>query len=378
MPNKYNAEDFEVENKQIQKAGDNSQQVQMINPTIVMGIDEKRVREVCSEVAVETIKQCTQEASTIAISRIEKFTTDLIPRVEKIEKDFQSFSDPSFQFELRNAQKVAACTDRDSDYELLSELLVHRIEKGEERKTKASITKAIEIVDQIDDEALCALTLIYAISSWSAASGNITQGFNVMNDLFSSFCYRSLPQGLDWAYHLDILNAARVSTVGTFKKFSEFYPNYFEGYTCVGIQKESEAYQSAINKLNEANLPLDLLVEHELNDGYVRLNVKDVDSIKDITIPVIVQPNVLHFRKVSALEIDVLNQIWQLYSNESSIKNMVKNAFMQKWDAFATLKSVRLWWESLSHSITITPIGKVLAHANAQRRNQKVPQLNTR
>lgn len=367
-----------MENKQIQKAGDGSQQVQMINPTIVMGIDEKRVREVCSEVAVETIKQCTQEASAIAISRIEKFTTDLIPRVEKIEKDFQSFSDPSFQFELRNAQKVAACTDRDSDYELLSELLVHRIEKGEERKTKASITKAIEIVDQIDDEALCALTLIYAINSWSAASGNITQGFNVMNDLFSSFCYRSLPQGLDWAYHLDILNAVRVSTVGTFKKFSEFYPNYFEGYTCVGIKKESEAYQSAINKLNEANLPLNLLVEHELNDGYVRLNVKDVDSIKDITIPVIVQPNVLHFRKVSALEIDVLNQIWQLYSNESSIKNMVKNAFMQKWDTFATLKSVRLWWEALPHSITITPIGKVLAHANAQRRNQKVPQLNTR
>ena len=127
--------------KQIQKAGDGSQQVQMINPTIVMGIDEKRVREVCSEISVETIKQCTQEASAIAIARIEKFTTDLIPRVEKIESDFKSFSDPSFQFELRNAQKVAACTDRDGDYELLSELLVHRIEKGEERKTKASISK---------------------------------------------------------------------------------------------------------------------------------------------------------------------------------------------------------------------------------------------
>lgn len=70
--------------KQIQKAGDGSRQVQMINPTIVMGIDEKRVREVCSEISVETIKQCTQEASAIAIARIEKFTTDLIPRVERV------------------------------------------------------------------------------------------------------------------------------------------------------------------------------------------------------------------------------------------------------------------------------------------------------
>ena len=32
-----------MESKQMQKAGDGSQQVQMINPTIVMGIDEKRV-----------------------------------------------------------------------------------------------------------------------------------------------------------------------------------------------------------------------------------------------------------------------------------------------------------------------------------------------
>ncbi len=366
-----------MESKQLQKAGDNSQQVQMINPTIVMGIDEKRVREVCSEVAVETIKQCTQEASAIAISRIEKFTTNLIPRVEKIEKDFQSFSDPSFQFELRNAQKVAACTDIDGDYELLSELLVHRIEKDDERKTKASISKAIEIVNQVDDDALCALTLMYAILTWTAVSGDITQGLKTMNDLFSSLCYRTLPQGLQWAYHLDILNAARVSSSEKFNKFSEIYPKTFNGYTCVGIQKGTEVHQKAIDKLDEVNLPSNfLLVDHELNDGYVRLNVRNVNSIKDITIPVLIQPNEVEFRKVNEVEVDVLNQIWQLYSNEPSLKEKVKNAFMQKWDTYDALKSVRLWWESLPHSITITPIGKVLAHANAQRRNQNVPQLN--
>lgn len=364
-----------MESKQIQKAGDGSQQVQMINPTIVMGIDEKRVREVCSEVAIETIKQCTQEASAVAIARIEKFTTNLIPRVEKIENDFKSFSEPSFQFELRNAQKVAACTDRVGDYELLSELLVHRIEKGEERKTKASISKAIEIVDQIDDEALCALTVIYAISRWTATSGNITQGLNVMNDLFSSVCYKQLPRDLDWAHHLDILNAARVSSVGTFKKLSEFYPDLFEGYICAGIQKESEEYKVAIDLLTATNLPTNLLVDHELNDGYVRLNIKNVGAINAITIPVVIQPNVLNYRNITTSEIDVMNQIWNLYSNDASIKNKVKNEFMKKWDTYDTLKSVHLWWDALPHSIIITPIGKVLAHANAQRRNPNVPQL---
>ncbi|MBC6680328.1 LPO_1073/Vpar_1526 family protein [Zhenpiania hominis] len=361
--------------KQIQKAGEGSQQLQMINPTIVMGIDEKRVREVCSEMAIETIKQCTQEASAVAIARIEKFTTDLIPRVEKIESDYKSFSEPSFQFELRNAQKVAACTDREADYELLSELLVHRIEKGEERKIKASISKAIEIVDQIDDEALCALTIIYAINRWTAVTGDITQGLMVMEDLFSSICYHSLPKGLDWAYHLDILNAARVSSVGTFKKFSEFYPNAFSGYTCVGIEKESELYQSAVEILKGANIPINLLVDHELNDGYVRLNVRNKNEINNITFPVLTQANAIGLHKVIDSEVEALYKVWDLYSNDSKLKESVKQAFMQKWNTYDTLRTVRLWWEALPHSITITPIGNVLAHANAQRRNKKVPQI---
>ena len=363
-------------NKQVQNARDGSQQVQMINPTIVMGIDEKRVREVCSEMAVETIKQCTHEASAVAIERIEKFTIDLIPRVEKIENDFKSFSEPSFQFELRNAQKVAACTDRECDYELLSELLVHRIEKGEERKTKASISKAIEIVDQIDGEALCALTLIYVIKNFAAVTGNISHGLNVMNDLLSSICYQSLPRGLDWAYHLDILNAARVSSAGTFKKFSEFYPEWFSGYTCVGIQKESDAYQNAVEVLKTVNLPVNLLIDHELNEGYVRLDVRNKNEIKNITFYVLIQPNTIERHQLTNFEVDALNKVWDLYSNESKVKEVVKKLFMQKWDTYDTLKSVRVWWESLPHSITITPIGKVLAHANARRRNEKVPKIN--
>ena len=42
--------------KQMQKAGDNSNQLQIANATFVCGVDEKRVREVCNEIAVEAIK----------------------------------------------------------------------------------------------------------------------------------------------------------------------------------------------------------------------------------------------------------------------------------------------------------------------------------
>lgn len=367
-------ESFAVESKQIQKAGDGSQQV-MAGTINVYGITEARAREIFSEMNAIARQSYTQDSYDLAWKRAEMLEELLMQKVEKVNGLLESFGDPSFQLLLTEAQKRAAASDRDADIEMLTELLVHRVEEKDSRKTKASISKAVEIVDQIDDDALCALTLIYAINNWIAVSGDITQGLTIMNDLFSSFCYQTLPNSFDWAYHLDVLNAVRVSSVGTYKKFSELYPMQFNGYSCVGIPKNSDAYQKAESLLNEVNLPTTLLVEHELNADFVRLNVINKQGIKDITISTFIQPNVVSHRKITDQEVEILNNVWDLYSNDSKLKADFKNAFMRKWDSFETLKTVRLWWEALPHSITITPVGKVLAHANAQRYNNKIPDI---
>ncbi len=364
-----------MSDNQLQKGGDNSQQIQAGTINVYNGITETRAREIYTEMNAIARQSYTQDAYELAIKRVNMLENLLMQKVEKVDGMLEAFGEPSFQFLLVEAQKRAAASDRDADIEMLTELLVHRVEEKNSRKTKASISKAVEIVDQIDDDALCALTLIYAINSWGAISGDITQGLTVMNDLFSSFSYLSLPSSFDWAYHLDILNAVRVSSIGTFKKFSEYYTECFNGYSCVGIQKNSESYQKVQTILNEANIPITILVEHELNSEFVRLNIPNKEYIKDINIPVSVQPGLTFLRKPQTNEIEVLYKVWDLYSNDNQLKQEFKKAFMQKWDTFEMLKTVRLWWEALPHSITITPIGKVLAHANAQRYNKKVPDI---
>ena len=360
---------------QSQRAGDNSQQIQVLNPTIVCGIDEKRVREVCSEISAETIKQCTAEATATALARIEEFTTTLIPRIERIESGFHSFSEPDFQFTLRSAQKTAAATDREADYEMLSELLVHRIEKKGDRKTRASISKAIEIVNEVDDDALCALTIVYAIESWAPRNGAVLQGLQVLDSLFQSLIYLPVPQDFGWAYHLDILNALRVSSL-ELKKLGDCYPDSLAGYTCVGLQKDSEAHQQALEILDNAKLPHILLTNHELLDGYVRLPTRDQSSISDITIPCVTDsPSVAPARKVNDTEVIALNKVWALYTDDEKLKTQVRDKFMQRWDTYQALQTVHTWWDSIPHSFTITPIGKVLAHANAQRYYKSVPEF---
>ena len=50
-----------MENKQVQKAGDGSQQFQMVNPTVNIGITEERARAIFTEmnaIARQNYTQC--------------------------------------------------------------------------------------------------------------------------------------------------------------------------------------------------------------------------------------------------------------------------------------------------------------------------------
>ena len=55
-----------MDTKQMQKAGDNANQVQANTVYILNGISEERVREICSEIALQAIKENSHEANDIA------------------------------------------------------------------------------------------------------------------------------------------------------------------------------------------------------------------------------------------------------------------------------------------------------------------------
>lgn len=211
-------------NKQAQKSGDNSQLVQAGTVNIYNGIDEKRTREICAETYAMVRKEFTFDAYACANERVKQFENRLLPKMLQIEGALNAFSDLSFQFLLTSAQKTAAATERGADYDLLSELLICRIEKGESRKNRTGISYAVEIVDKIDDDALCALTLMHATGMVMPMACLCNDGLKVLNDMYEKLLYMELPVGSDWIEHLDILGAVRVNILGHFKKFEEYCP----------------------------------------------------------------------------------------------------------------------------------------------------------
>lgn len=209
-----------MSDKQVQKAGNNAQQLQaeIINITNVSGIDEKRAREIFNEMYDIARKDFTQDAYQCANDRVAKFEEAFMPKMLKVEGALQKFSDPSFQFLITEAHKTAAATEREADYDLLSELLLHRVKKDKDRKVRVGIKKAIEIVDQVDDDALCALTVAYTVERLFPATGSIIQGLNVLENVFSKLCYTNLCKGREWLDHLEILDAVRLTQFSSLKK----------------------------------------------------------------------------------------------------------------------------------------------------------------
>lgn len=365
--------------KQSQKGGDSSTNIQAEQMVVQVGIDEKRAREVFQEMNLQLRKEYTQEALNIANARVAEFENSLMPKMEQIDGALDAFSDPSFQLLLVEAQKTAASTERTEDYDLLSELLVHRFQKGENRNARAGISLAVEIVDKISNEALLGLTLTHAISRFLPLSGDIHQGLDTLNGLFGKIIHGELPKGNDWLDHLDILNAVRLDTLGSVKKIQQYYPERLSGYVDVGIEKDSDNHATAIEILNNNALPRNMLVDHSFNSDFQRICIPYRGSLSQISLnqpfnhegKLIVVPV-----KLTDEQIKAVNSIYDLYSQDGNLKNINVDAFMKEWDNRPSLKALREWWDEIPFGLTITAVGKVLAHSNAQRCNKNLPPLD--
>lgn len=366
-------------NKQSQKGGDQSTNIQADKMVVHVGIDEKRAREVFQEMNLQLRQDYTQEALEIANARVAEFEKSLMPKMERVDGALEAFADPSFQLLLVDAQKKAASTERPADYDLLSELLVHRFQKGDNRIARAGISLAVDIVDKVSDEALLGLTAAHAVNSFLPVTGDIGQGLDVLNDLFGKIIYGELPSGHEWLDHLDILNAVRLSSFGGLKKVKQYYPDILPGYIDVGIEKDSESHNKAVEILDANNLPRGLLVNHSLNPDYLRIPIPNRAQIDSISL----QQQVLQGGSVVVVpvrltekQIEAINSIYDLYSKDGGLKQNNINSFLEEWDKRQNLKVLKEWWDNIPIILTITSAGKVLAHSNAQRCDKNLPPMN--
>ena len=355
-----------MDKNQSQKAGDNSQQMQITNCpiTVINGIDEKRAREISVKVFNMLRKELTNEARDTAEKRVQKFEDELIPRMQKMDKALIAFSDPAFQFLLAEAQRTAAKTERQADYELLSELLIRRVEKGSDRNIRAGINKAVEIVDNVSEEALLFSTLLFFMKNYTPTTGIISNGLDTLDEIFKKIIHNEMPIDLEWMDNLEILGAIRTSVMSSIlsvktSNYEDVLALKMSGYCVIGIKKDSENHNKAIAMLNEANLSLSSLCDHELNSGYVRLPLANEGTIDSLNL--------------NEKQNQTLREIFLLYERNEDLKREVRKKFFLEIESRKYLNIGKEWWNNLANFPQLTSVGKALAYANIKRIYPDIP-----
>ena len=353
---------------QEQKAGDNSSQDQLVgdnsNQTII-GRQTNNITitssgfpdvvtfttSVSTQVTAQALSLCTQVSKEICKDKMKKFESQWIPVITKMENAVNNLIDPKFQFMIRDANISAAKSSRQEDLEMLTQLLVCHIEKGCDLKKDAGISKAIQIVNEVDYDSLCALTCVATLLKICPTVLGVNDGLQIMDELYSKLLFTELPRGDRWIDHLEVLGTIGIRT-GKFYELKKILSGNYDGYVCVGIKEGSEEHDKAKEILKEYDNGLEYLVPNECLPGYLRIGCVQQNSIQS-----------------------ELKPILDLYSKDGELLKQVQSDFMEKWDSFNNLKKIREWFEKIPLWFRITSVGYALAQTNAKRCFPNFPDL---
>lgn len=353
---------------QKQEAGDNSKQNQLIGDNSNQTIIENQTNNVTitgpglpdvvaftttvsTQVTEQALNLCTQVSKKICKDKMEMFESQWVPVITKMESAFKNLIDPKFQFMIRDANISAAKSSREEDLEMLTQLLVCHVEKGSDLKKDAGISKAIQIVNEVDYDSLCALTCVATLLKICPTSPSVSGGLQIMDELYSKLLFTELPRGDRWIDHLDVLGAIGIRT-GKFYELKKILSGNYDGYVSVGIKEGSDEHEKAKEILVENNFDQNSLVPNECLPGYLRIGCVQIENLKS-----------------------ELKPILDLYSKDSHLLEQAQTTFMEKWDSYKNLKMFREWFEDIPLWFRITSVGYALAQTNAKRCFPDFPDL---
>lgn len=344
---------------EIRNSGNNSSNVQidsLTNNSFLIGIDEKRVREICDE-KFESFKRndFTTEALNIANTRINEFRDRLIRTMRFMHNPWIAFCDPSFQFLLVEAQKAAALTERTTDYDILSELLAFRAHQLDDRNVRIGVKYAVQIIGDISNDALLGLTLLHAIYSFTPSYKDLNNILNELDDYFGKIIYSEFPSGDVLIDNLGILRVFNLSPFYDGETFEGYYMNILDGIVVTGIKNDSEEYRSAKEILERNNIPFDdIFVENSLLEDYVRINFPCKNSVSNSDFDLVQKKAIM--------------SIFELYSYDKRLEKNVKQSFIEELKKRPNVFKLMMWRNSFPpYTFIITSVGKILAEANIKR-----------
>lgn len=349
----------EAQQMQGRTEGDGASLIQNQFNVTINQTDKEYVKSIVESCAGGIIDEKLRGVIDIYFSRAQQFADKLTEKIIE-EKIQDKLNDPGILMAIHKAYRIAGSTEREDDYTCLSNLVTCRMKHGKDRSIRASVERAIDIVDQISDDAIVGLNMYYIVTNMGTTHYNLLSSINLIDDIYSKIMNKSLPVGNAWLEHLDILKTIRLypPMIKYEAKFEYCIDKIFKNCFIAGIKKDSKEYNDAINICNREGLH-NIFVENELLDGYVKVffdNRKDIDELY----------LVLNGKNISlaSSQKEALNTIFDMYDCSDNVKNILHKKILDEALKKEHIMKVAEWFDSIRQSLSLTMVGRVLAHSN--------------
>ncbi|MEI8198732.1 MAG: LPO_1073/Vpar_1526 family protein [Eubacteriales bacterium] len=333
-------------NPMIQKAGDDSTNIQAEKVFINNGLSYQDVKEICSDVFHDNFMKMRNEASQLAQDRAEQITEDFLASLQKNNPEgLNCAQDPDFQYSLFEVQKEYAKTGDKELGDLLVNLLLDRTKQPKRSILQIVLNESISVASKLTAEQIDALSVAFLM--------RYTRNTNVIN-IFTFkkyldehyFPYSSTINKNDSCYqHLQYAGCGSIS-IGSFD-IRNLLKNTYGGIFSKGFD---------LNTLGEFGndlLHFPQILATCLHDNQkMQMNAMSIDVLNS---------------SIASLEIEaeMAGKIRDLYNNSLMDDEQVEKYVISLCDYMNNIFEV--WKNSKLQNFQLTSVGIAIGHANVKK-----------
>jgi len=333
-------------NKQTQKGGDNSTNIQADELTVVQGMSYLEVRQVALDVFKANFYELAGKAKEVASERAEKVTEDFLQKLQKENpKGFEKSQDPDFQHALFTVQKEFA-RNGDADLgDLLVDLLVDRSKQEQRDILQIVLNESLSVAPKLTKDQLAVLSITFLFK--------YTQNYNnVSHDMLGEYFDRhvrpfatSISKNPACYQHLEFSGCGSIS-LGS-RSLQLILASTYQGLFLKGFESE-EIHKNGISISQDQRIFIPCLNENEK----IQVNATSLETLP---------------KRMNELGIpdDDKPKITSLFNLNKMDENEIKEKCIEIRPYMEGVFDV--WSGSSMKNFTLTSVGIAIGHANIKR-----------
>lgn len=331
-----------MSDKQIQKSGDDSFNIQAKSVNIQTGLTYSDVREIALDVFKNNFASLSAVAADTAKNRAEEITEKFLTELEKRNREaVNQAQNPDFQYSLLTVQKEYAKTGDKNLGDLLVDILVERTKVDQRGLLQIVLNESLAVAPKLTTSQLCALSIIFSVKyTRYLLMTSLDNLVEYIENRFAPFA-KDLPMSQASYQHLEFAGCGSIS-IGT-SNINDILKRNYPGVFTKGFSKEQ--FDSEIGQISGCEK---LLIPCLRNHTLFQFNAADYDMLKKKT----------EEEGIDETEYTKIEAFWKRYlmKNEE-----LKEDLINKNENMAIVYDV--WENTPMRNMSLTSVGIAIAHA---------------